>query len=278
MLTTLKGNDKIEKTSRGSIRAMREAYAPQNITCRIKDIDFVRVSREKGVQIDFPEGKESNGFRFIRSGSMLYRIDGIEYTVRAGEAFFIPKGVPFFAEYLEDGTNISLAQFDILEGSLPEPLLKAGPLLMRHSAAYLDEIFERRSFGVSELSRAYHGLFRIYELIWDAVDGVRKSSPKFTKLAPALKEMQRDFAGNRKIEYYADMCGMSETGFRRLFVEYTGVSPIEYRNRVRLTEARDLIGTGEYLVEEVAALVGFSNVSFFCRSFKRLFGRTPMGK
>ena len=257
---------------------MREAYSPGIETCGIKDIDFVRVSREKNLSVNFPKGKDTNGIRFVRSGAMLYIVEGVSYVIKAGEAFFIPGKVPFYAEYLEDNTHISLAQFNISYGTLPEPLTKAGRLSMYHSERHLDEIFERRSFGVSEESRAYHSVFRMYEIIWDAVDGVRKSSPKFTKLSPALKEIQKDFKTQRKIGYYAEICGMSETGFRRLFVEYTGMSPIEYRNRVRLTEARDLIGTGEYLIEEVAELVGFTNISFFCRSYKKLFGHTPLGK
>lgn len=264
-------------------QAMRDVYFPQSAICDIKDVNFIRVSRDKGFSVDFPEGKENHGFRFVKSGSILYRLpshEGVvtQLTARAGEVVFIPCGVPFFARYTEDNTVILLAQFDTPYDSLPQVLKQAGKLKMNHIPYHLDEIFERRSFGGSEESRAYHSIFRMYELIWDAVDSEGKSSPKFMKLSPAIKEMGKNFREQRKISYYADLCGMSETGFRRLFAEYTGMSPIEYRNRIRLSEARNLIGTGEYLIEEAADAVGFSNISFFCRSYKKLFGRTPLGK
>ena len=90
--------------------------------------------------------------------------------------------------------------------------------------------------------------------------------------------MQKNYARQRKISEYAEMCAMSEPGFRRLFTEYTGLSPIEYRNNIRLDVARKLIETGEYLVEEAALAVGYTNISFFCRNYKSRYGKTPLGR
>ena len=74
------------------------------------------------------------------------------------------------------------------------------------------------------------------------------------------------------------MCGMSESGFRRLFTECTGESPIAYRNRLRLEAARTLLENGDYNVSESARAVGFENLSFFIRLYKRRFGHTPGGR
>ena len=68
---------------------------------------------------------------------------------------------------------------------------------------------------------------------------------------------------------------MSEVGFRRLFHQYTGLSPIEYRNDLRLENARIKLQSGEFNVSEVAEASGFSNLSFFIRLYKKKFGYTP---
>ncbi len=68
---------------------------------------------------------------------------------------------------------------------------------------------------------------------------------------------------------------MSEVNFRRAFREYMGVSPIDYRNALRLEYAGRLLRSGEYNVSEAAELSGFSNISFFIRSYKKKYGHTP---
>ena len=91
----------------------------------------------------------------------------------------------------------------------------------------------------------------------------------------ALEEIAVRWYENTSVGAYADMCGMSEVNFRRLFREYTGTSPIDYRNSTRLTYARARLQSGEYNVSEVAELCGFSNLSFFIRLYKKKYGYTP---
>ena len=68
---------------------------------------------------------------------------------------------------------------------------------------------------------------------------------------------------------------MSEVNFRRLFREYVGCSPIDYRNELRLRHARNKLQSGEYNVSEAAYESGFSNLSFFIRLYKKQYGHTP---
>ena len=74
---------------------------------------------------------------------------------------------------------------------------------------------------------------------------------------------------------YVKRCNMSEVNFRRLFKEYTGMSPIEYRNNIRLINAKNKLQSDEYNVSETAELCGFSNLSFFIRLYKKKYGCTP---
>ena len=62
---------------------------------------------------------------------------------------------------------------------------------------------------------------------------------------------------------------MSESNFRKLFKEYTGKSPIEYRNLIRLSEAHKMITEHKYSVQEAAYLTGFNNMSFFYECLKK---------
>ena len=65
------------------------------------------------------------------------------------------------------------------------------------------------------------------------------------------------------------MCNMSETNFRKLFKEFTGKTPIEYRNMLRITEVCKMIESGEYTVSEAAYATGFNNMAFFYEVYNR---------
>jgi two-component system response regulator YesN len=55
------------------------------------------------------------------------------------------------------------------------------------------------------------------------------------------------------------------------------MSPIEYKNRLAMEKAAELLKTELYTVSEVSLAVGVEDVCYFSRLFKRTFG-TPPGK
>ena len=91
----------------------------------------------------------------------------------------------------------------------------------------------------------------------------------------ALERMEEHFQEKDTVAQWALLCEMSEVHFRRVFRDYTGQGPVEYRNRLRLERARELLQSGEYNVSEAAFACGFSNLSFFIRLYKKRFGNTP---
>ena len=121
----------------------------------------------------------------------------------------------------------------------------------------------------------FYYLSCFYRLLWQIDESYSKIPVKYKKLQAALSEISERYAENEKIEYYAELCGMSEVNFRRLFREYTGQSPVDYRNELRLNHARIKLQSGEYNVSEAAVTSGFSNLSFFIRLYKKKYGHTP---
>ena len=59
----------------------------------------------------------------------------------------------------------------------------------------------------------------------------------------------------------------------RIFKKYLGLSIMQYRNRLRINMAKTLLG--RQTPEEIATLVGFENVYYFSRCFKRYEGISP---
>lgn len=191
----------------------------------------------------------------------------------ARQLVFLPSGTRHASTYLDTENGVGIVQFDLIEGKLPYYLAAPTLIIFDHA----EEIFSsfRKNLKAGTDDNAIYYFYRMYELLWHLSREIQNIPYKFKKLQPALNEMNLNYANHRKISYYADMAGMSEPGFRRLFIQYTGLSPIDYRNQIRLQEAKKLLRSGEYRIDEAAEAVGFSNLSFFCRSYKRLFGHSP---
>ena len=69
--------------------------------------------------------------------------------------------------------------------------------------------------------------------------------------------------------------GLSRRTFGRRFYTATGHAPLDYVQRVRIEEAKQLLETEGRSVEQVAAEVGYSDTVSFRRLFKRMVGETP---
>jgi transcriptional regulator GlxA family with amidase domain len=69
--------------------------------------------------------------------------------------------------------------------------------------------------------------------------------------------------------------GFSERNLKRRFKLATGLSPTLYLQKVRLEKAKKLLLVGKPNVNDIAYAVGYHNVSFFIRLFKKHLGVTP---
>lgn len=71
------------------------------------------------------------------------------------------------------------------------------------------------------------------------------------------------------------MCGLSESSFTAKFKAATGRSMLEYKHEVQLREACKLLRDTKRKMLDIALEVGFSDVSFFNKLFRKHMGMTP---
>jgi AraC-like DNA-binding protein len=77
------------------------------------------------------------------------------------------------------------------------------------------------------------------------------------------------------LEELAVRCNLNPSYFSRLFRERTGTPLFEFINRVRVDRAAHLLKNSSMTILEIAMTVGYNNVSFFNRYFRKLKGCSP---
>jgi len=94
-------------------------------------------------------------------------------------------------------------------------------------------------------------------------------------VADAIAWMAGNLAAQAPVSSAAERAHLTEKTFARRFRQATGLSPLRYLQRMRIEEARRLLEGGRAPVEEIAARVGYADVSAFRRVFRREAGLTP---
>ena len=96
------------------------------------------------------------------------------------------------------------------------------------------------------------------------------------RIHKALWTVNHDLAAVPPLSQLAADACMNKNSFIRLFRLQTGYTPTDYIIRRRIMRAQVLFTTKKTTVKEVALQVGYDNISYFGRTFKRIAGISPM--
>ena len=77
------------------------------------------------------------------------------------------------------------------------------------------------------------------------------------------------------IQQVAEELGVSYSNFRKLFKEFTGISPALYQQDLRLQRAKELLATTTLSIKEIAYRLRFESPDYFSSKFKIKTGKKP---
>jgi transcriptional regulator GlxA family with amidase domain len=113
-------------------------------------------------------------------------------------------------------------------------------------------------------------------------DGQNPYSRLTTKVQANDKAIQKcqewlasHYASGEPVVNMIRLSGMSRRTFNRRFKIATGHTPLEYVQRLRIEEAKQILETTDQPVETIASEVGYCDTVSFRRLFKRLVADTP---
>ena len=99
--------------------------------------------------------------------------------------------------------------------------------------------------------------------------------PYYNKISRGIQYINRYFYVEKDLDGYAEICNMSKFHFLRVFKETTGVTPVEYRNNIRIEHGAELLKNTDFSVEEIGLRVGFLSLAYFSCCFKKKYGVSP---
>ena len=234
--------------------------------------------------------------RYIISGKAIFFMNGKEITVEKNQVVYIPRGCELSCHALGDSFSFMSIRFntsvyydggDFLKDyyEMPDVLPDNG------EKEYFEKIYDAIHSDGAERMFLVRGYLEL--LIGKIIERSGKESAHLKRevrgeenfLNTGAEHMDEriravvDFMVLHPTETYTtarlcEMAGLGETRFRKLFKEQTGKSPGEYLRDMRMTAAGRKLLLSVESVSDIAYSVGYEDVNFFIRVFKKYFGVT----
>ena len=245
------------------------------------DIEKIHLAHEftldRTHKCEYRTGRGLYGLVYVISGEAQYRfVSGEEILLRCGDVLFIRSTSAYSIfceeEFLHYTVNFSLHESE--EGDAPSPYL----LLDGEHTVGMERLF-RRLVGIwREKDFAYEMLSvaLLYELLGLLARETRgELTHAYQRLMPARSYIESHLTQDFTLAKLAKLSSMSQTNFRREWHKCFSQTPMAYRDMLRLSLAKEYLGSGYYTVGEVALKCGFEDTSYFVRFFKKKVGVTP---
>jgi len=104
---------------------------------------------------------------------------------------------------------------------------------------------------------------------------LNKNQTQVDMIRRAQMRIRESLESSLSIQELAESLGVSYSNFRKLFKEYTGLSPAVYQQELRLLRAKELLSTTDLTIKEIAYRLSFDSPDYFSAKFKAKMGCKP---
>lgn len=196
-----------------------------------------------------------------------------------------------FSNYIQSGNRTLLAQ-DLNELKLDLYYSNASVSAMKR---YLEDILIQIKASLTHIYDGteipfpsnvsiidtIEGKYSLYEIIdffnvqFEMCINALGSASSESVMDSILHYIRHNYRENLKLESIAPLFGYNSSYLGKIFTKIVGQSFNSYVDEVRIQISKELLRENGYKVYEIADLVGYSNVDYFHKKFKKYVGMSP---
>lgn len=225
-------------------------------------------------------GRASNGIIFYLDGGHEFAYGTQKLVTKQGDLVFLPKGLKYSNRIIPGSDGATCRYYQINFQSLckgfdvpcfAEPVaVETGdnPALKKLCAQVVAKMHSKDPYRQLEMSIGIASI--IYRIL------CRDRTDETVSLAVRCRNAFRNmYTLNTDISEIAKAAYVSMSTFERWCKGEHGVSPAQYRNAVRVERSKEFLMDNTLSVGEIAGLVGYSDIYYFSRVFKKVTGNSP---
>ncbi|MFD0712935.1 AraC family transcriptional regulator [Paenibacillus sp. GCM10027626] len=235
---------------------------------------------------DFDFTPDFNRFYLIEDGEGLIRIKDIELRPVKGQLVLMPAGVRQSYSAINEQTYTKywchftatigeLQLFDIME--TPYLLTIEDAILWEQWVSLFRALIEAaQSTSLSAVFRLNAVMMEMVACFIEQAGDIRfnRSSTIVDKMYTVTRCMEQRLNEHLTIEELAGLVHYHPNYFIQMFKQFTGRTPVQYLNGLRIERAKQLLSATELTVSDIAEQVGMTQF-YFSRLFREHTGFTP---
>ena len=206
----------------------------------------------------------------VLEGELHYTVDGKPYTLQAGDAILIAKGMHRARDPVAAG--VDYISFNFHTDTPPAlPVLMTGAVQneTKLMIAACDELVRHRPLGYE--ATASH----LVSAILCTLESHLEEASVCPLTVKIVQYLQQNIAQHVTLADIGKMTFFSPVYCDTVFKKDMGVSIIDYLLGCRIAEAKKLLVEGTLTLSQIARQTGFGDSNYFSRVFKKRTGYTP---
>lgn len=227
----------------------------------------------------FNQPKKQSIFLYLHGCKAKYVTkDKKEIIAKSGDVVYAPQGseytVTFFDFENVDSHTVGLNLF-LYDEKGESVLLSDTVKIFRSNTAICNLFYQLESFGNNKNVQPTEYKILLLQLLNQLFS--ERNQKKFPSvIQKGVEYLNSHYVEKISVRELSNLCFISEVYFRRLFKKQFGMTPIEYRNQLRLNRARQYLEYSEISIQEISNILGYATVSHFIKAFKELFSISPL--
>ena len=251
----------------------------KEIDIMITDISLVtEQTRVKEKISKRKSGRPLHGFIYVIEGRVHYFFNSSDFYVNKGDLLHLTKGSIYSFDIESEFYHYAYVDFDFVQN---ENISMKDAAYRVKNTNIMENLFIRLNKEWFHKYPAYRLnckaiLYEIISLLFQNQAAFYIPGIKNERFKAAISYLENNFTDKKlNIARLAEMAGMSEVHFRRLFKNTYHVLPVKYLNILRTGRAKDLLKQTMYSITDIAEMTGYSDVYYFSKAFKKMTGTSP---
>ena len=222
-------------------------------------------------------------FQYTLKGHGYYKYKNDLYKIKPEHGFFCSPKHDFL--YYFDG-DVEQWEFvwigftgDITNMVVNEIIDEFGPVInVNRKSLAIETLFDIMKRAEQDRWQDIYSASSIsYSFLLQLLKDARKSysASRSFNISEILSHIDQNISEPIDVSTISFLFGYSREHFSRLFRQAVGISPGKYLINMRLDQAKKLIRSDRYTLDEVAKQSGLTEANYLCRVFKKYFNVTP---
>jgi len=213
--------------------------------------------------------RPADGFVLLLTGSGSVTCNGKQYPLSAGDMFFLSAGDNYSIKCPCSCSYITSA----LTLNTDKRLL---PFMQHCNERQQEKLKNICNLWQSHQWDSYAATkIKLLDFYYETIKMHVHEQINNQDIAKAIDYIHKNFKTNFSGKMVAEYCSMSPSYLRSKFLSTMGMTITEYRDKLRVSSAKEMLESRQFTISEIAAALGYCDLYHFSKAFTAKVGLSP---